>query len=136
MIKLDNKNDFMKIIKCQEKPKMNIDDSLTNLIAKLKQSAGNYVTDSDYYRTVTESVRNSSKDLCCKAFSLTVEQTPDNKARHFLSLNVLPEHMRTQLSRTLAAGNKQEILETLKSGDFKKNLKTNLLEMNEDLKDI
>ena len=59
MIKLDNKNDFMKIIKCQEKPKMNIDDSLTNLIAKLKQSAGNYVTDSDYYRTVTESVRNS-----------------------------------------------------------------------------
>ena len=44
--------------------------------------------------------------------------------------------MRTQLSRTLAAGNKQEILETLKSGDFKKNLKTNLLEMNENLKDI
>ena len=37
--------------------------------------------------------------------------------------------MRTQLSRTLAAGNKQEILETLKSGDFKKNLKKNPINM-------
>lgn len=135
MIKLDNKNEFMKVIRNQEKPKMNIDDSLTKLIAKLKQSAGNYVTDFDYYRTVAESVRNNSKDLCCKAFSLTVEQTPDNPARHFLSLNVLPEHMKTQLSRTIAAGNKQEILETLQSNDFQKIVKTNLIEMSNTLRD-
>lgn len=136
MIKLNSKtNEYMKIYKTQEKPKMNINESITKLVNNLKKNVEDYVSDSQYYRPVDESVRNDSEKLYCKAFGLSVEQTPDNLARHFLSLNMLHPKMRIQTSRTLAAGNKQEILEFLNGNDIAKMIKTNLSEMSENLKE-
>jgi len=136
MIKLNNNtNEYMKILKTQGKPKMNINESITKLINNIKTNAENYVSDSQYYRPVNESVRNESDKLYCKAFGLTIEQTPDNPARHFLELNMLHPKMSIQTSRTLAAGDKTEIIDYLKDKDVSKLIKTNLLEMSENLKE-
>lgn len=134
MIRLE-KNNVLKVLKTQEKPKMNINESITNLINNIRKNAEAYVSDSQYYRSVDESIRNESEKLFCKSFGLSIEQTPDNSARHFLSLNVLHPQMRIQTSRTLAAGSKQEILDFLSKDDIQKLIKTNVSEMSEKLKE-
>lgn len=134
MIRLD-RNEFMKVIKTQEKPKMDINNSISQLVNKVKNNAVNYVSDKNYYRSIDESIRNESDKLYCKAFGLSVEQTPDNKGRHFLTLNMLHPKMEIQTSRTLAAGNKQEIIEFLQSKDINTLIKNNLREMSENLKE-
>lgn len=134
MIRLE-KNNVLKVLKTQEKPKMNINESITNLINNIRKNAEAYVSDSQYYRSVNESIRNESEKLFCKSFGLSIEQTPDNSARHFLSLNVLHPQMRIQTSRTLAAGSKQEILDFLSKDDIQKIIKTNVSEMSEKLKE-
>lgn len=134
MIRLE-KNNVLKVLKTQEKPKMNINESITNLINNIRKNAEAYVSDSQYYRSVNESIRNESEKLFCKSFGLSIEQTPDNSARHFLSLNVLHPQMRIQTSRTLAAGSKQEILDFLSKDDIQKLIKTNVSEMSEKLKE-
>ena len=134
MIKLE-RNEFMKVIRTQEKPKVDINESITKLVNNIKKNAQNYVSDTQYYRPVDESMRNESDKLFCKAYSLSVEQNPDNTGRHFLSLNMLHPKMRIQTSRTLAAGNKQEILEFLNKEDINKLIKTNLSEMSENLQE-
>lgn len=134
MIRLE-KNNVLKVLKTQEKPKMNINESITNLINNIRKNAEAYVSDSQYYRSVNESIRNESEKLFCKSFGLSIEQTPDNSARHFLSLNVLHPQMRIQTSRTLAAGSKQEILDFLSKDDIQKFIKTNVSEMSEKLKE-
>ena len=134
MIKLE-KNEFMKVFKTQEKPKMDINKSIVNLVNNLKQEAANYVSDSQYYRSIDQSVRNESDKLYCKAFGLSVEQTPDNSGRHFLSLNMLHPQMKIQTSRTLAKKKKKEILDFLQRNDITALIKTNLSEMSENLKE-
>ncbi len=134
MIKL-YRNKYMEVIRTQEKPKVDINESITNLVKNIKTNTQNYVSDTQYYRPVDESVRNDSEQLFCKAYSLSVEQTPDDAGRHFLSLNMLHPKMRIQTSRTLAAGNKEEILEFLNKKDINNIIKNNLSEMSENLQE-
>lgn len=122
-----------KIIQPKGKSAMKIEESITKMIKDITKEAKNYISDVDFYRDINVSVRNNSPELFCKSYGISIEQTPDSKSRHFLSLNLLAPNMKIQSSRTLAAGNKQEILEFLQNEDSLKLIKTNLLSMSENM---
>lgn len=122
-------------MKVQGKTVMNLDEELNKLIYKIKNRAGNEVTDAKRYENISESVRNTSDKLFCKAFGLTIEQHPTLADRHYLTLNLLAPSMETQATRTLMAGSKAEILKSLSDKDFVKFFKTNLKQMSENMQE-
>ncbi len=130
-----NPNAVMGIIKTKDVKKVNLEEEIVKMVKKLSDEAKNYVSDSHQYRNVNASVRNTFDNICGKAFGLTVEQTPDKFNRHFLTMNLLHPTMELQSTRTLAAGNKAEILEKINDKDFVKLFKNNLEQMSEKMQE-
>ena len=114
---------------------MNLEEEIVKMTKKLAEEAKNYVSDCHQYREVNVSVKNSFNDIYAKAFGLTIEQTPEKFDRHFLTMNLLHPTMKIQSSRTLAAGNKAEILDKLNDKDFAKLFKNNLEQMSEKMRE-
>ena len=138
MIKYNNNMKFptiMSIIKTQKVKKMDLDEEVTKLIQKITEEAKNYISDINQYRNINVSVRNTFNNIYGKAFGLTIEQTPDKTNRHFLSMNLLHPSMELQSTRTIAAGDKAEIIKTLENKDFIKAFKNNLQQMSEKMEE-
>lgn len=130
-----NPNCVMGVIKNQKVTKMNLEEEIGKMTKKLAEEAKNYVSDSHQYREVNVSIKNSFDDIYGKAFGLTIEQTPEKFDRHFLTMNLLHPSMKIQSTRTLAAGNKAEILDKLNNNDFIKSFKNNLEQMSEKMRE-
>lgn len=136
MIKLLNQSEYMKVLKPEKKvEKMNLPESIKKIVKDIKSRAEYEISDAEYYRPIDVSARNEqSNSLKCKAFGLSIEQVPEQKNRHFLTLNVLSQGLSAQSSRTLAAGNKQEILNALKDEGLDKSIESNIYSMCENLR--
>ena len=130
-----NPNCVMSVTKNQKVNKMNLEEEISNMIKKLVDESENYVSDKHQYRKVNVSVRNMFDDIYAKALGLTVEQTPEKFDRHFLTMNLLHPSMELQSTRTIAAGNKKEILDKLKEDGFTKLIKNNFEQMSEKMRE-
>lgn len=130
-----NPNCVMSVTKNQKVNKMNLEEEISNMVKKLVVESENYVSDTHQYRKVNVSVRNMFDDIYAKALGLTVEQTPEKFDRHFLTMNLLHPSMELQSTRTIAAGNKKEILDKLKEDGFTKLIKNNFEQMSEKMRE-
>lgn len=130
-----NPNCVMSVTKNPKVNKMNLEEEISNMLKKLIVESENYVSDKHQYRKVNVSVRNMFDDIYAKALGLTVEQTPEKFDRHFLTMNLLHPSMELQSTRTIAAGNKKEILDKLKEDGFTKLIKNNFEQMSEKMRE-
>src|SRR5574344_380160 len=133
MIKL-NETQLNKLDKFEGKHLMKFEETLTDLLTKMKKRAEYEISDTHFYREIDESLLNKNKTLHYKSIALTVSQDTQNKALHMLELSLLHPSMVKEIKRPIVAGTKKEILDFLKKKNFLNNLQTDINEMSEKLK--
>jgi hypothetical protein len=135
MIKLYNKDVHMSIIKNKGFQKMNFDDNLKAVIQTLKADAKNYMSDTQFYREISEDFRNDNNDIFAKAIAIGIEQHPEEYNKHLLKVTVLHPSMQIQSTRAIAAGKKEDILEFLNNENLEKTLKQTIESISQKLEE-
>ena len=135
MIKFESNNTYIRsVYQNKDKVDMSLDKKISEMLNSITTKTKQDVCDSKPYGNVIVAIRNNSSDLYCKSYSISVEPNSTDNTRHFLTLNILDPTMQYQLSRTLSAGNKDQIIDFLENGEAEKVIKENLIEMSEKLK--
>jgi hypothetical protein len=104
-------------------------------IQTLKADAKNYMSDTQFYREISEDFRNDNNDIFAKAIAIGIEQHPEEYNKHLLKVTVLHPSMQIQSTRAIAAGTKEEILNALNDENLANELKTTIKAISENLEE-
>lgn len=133
MIRLNNKLE-LKNLKGQFS--MDYSKKLKNLLDKFKKRAEYEVSDSHYYRPISEALLVQNKKLPYKSAALTISQDETNKTQHILEISLLHNSMVKEIKRPLVAGDKKEILQFLNDNNSLNILKNDISEMSQKLSSL
>lgn len=128
-------NNSAKIVKMEplNKNTFDISKSIKASLEKLTKRAEYEMSDDFHYKNIDESFVNDGKGLNCKALAFTISQDSDKYSGHLLELSMLHKSMQKELTRPLAYGTKQQIVDFLKNKDAFKNIKKDIDDLNSEL---
>lgn len=121
----------------QGKTKMDLSKELDKVIEKMKARIEREIPDTGYFRNFAENFEKGSKpDFFGKDISLFVERDEARDGRAYLGISVLHPELCLDSATYLMNGDRNKILEYMNSKDFKEELKNDILELAESLKNM